>query len=414
VAFDGGDFVAVRNREFREVLDGADRVRVTNGRAVLELADDVRVELRSGSSVALGGQGVDLRLESGDLLVEAREASFVVDGGLAKMTVDGVAKLRRAVSLVAGVYEGKVLMRSEGDAQVVNRYRQAAAAGTGVLPRQVDPLNLDPDDEWDQRILPKVIDLDTKLVRFGRQFETDLPSTLAVGPELFRQVVPDLSDAPITFTDLSGRAPGENLIGFVLVAQDSGPYAERKQRIFDFREQGASWGLVAADRDLGEVPILNSMEFALGYLAGGAGGQVAETPRGGSTPVGTGGTGGGRTGGTRPGSTPGTPTGPSSPATPPTPQPGPGTTNPGTGQPEPGTNPNPGGPTTPPPPPNDPKVIDVPPLGIPTVDNLLEPIVDPVENLLDGVLDGLLGLGTATSPAPSSEGGKLLRGLLGG
>ena len=418
VALDGGEFVPVEDKDFREVLGGGDRVRVTNGHAVLELADDVRVELRSGSSVALGGPGADLRLESGDLLVEARDARFNVDGGLAMMTVDGVAKLRRAVSLVSGVYEGKVLMRSGADALTVDRYRQAAAAGTGILPQQVDPLRLDPEDEWDQRILPKVLDLNTKLVRFGRDFETALPAGLAVGPELFRQVVPDLADEPITPTELAGRAPGENLIGFVLVAHDMGSFQERYDNVFGFRSEGASWGLIAADRDLSEVPVLNGMEFALGFVSGG-GGVVAETPRGRAAPlgtVGTGGTGSPRTGGTRP-SPGGTPSGSPSPATSPSPQPGSGTTNPGPT--DPGTSPNPGG--TPPggsppggtPPPN-PKVIDLPPLGIPAVDNLLEPVVDPVENLLDGVLDGLLGLGAASSPTPTSSGGKLLRGLLGG
>jgi hypothetical protein len=410
VALDGGEFVTVENKDFREVLDGDDRVRVTNGSAVLELADDVRVELRAGSSVALGGPGADLRLESGDLLVEARDARFNVDGGLAMMTVDGVAKLRRAVSLVSGVYEGKVLMRSGADALTVGRYRQAAAAGTGILPQQVDPLRLDPEDKWDQRILPKVIDLDTKLVRFGRDFETTLPAGLAVGPELFRQVVPDLSDEPITPTELAGRAPGENLIGFVLVSHDMGSFQERYNNIFGFRSQGASWGLIAADRDLSEVPVLNGMEFALGFVSG-SGGVVAETPRGEAAPVGTGGTNNPRTGGARPGPA-GTPTGPPNPSTTPSTQPSPGTTNPGPT--DPGTTPSPGG--TPPgqTPPPDPKVIDVPPLGIPAVDNLLQPVIDPVENLLDGVLDGLLGLGAASSPTPTSSGGKLLQGLLGG
>ena len=417
VALDGGEFVTVENDDFREVLDGDDRVRVTNGSAVLEMADDVRVELRSGSSVALGGPGADLRLESGDLLVEARDARFNVDGGLAMMTVDGVAKLRRAVSLVSGVYEGKVLMRSGADALTVDRYRQAAAAGTGILPQQVDPLRLDSEDEWDQRILPKVIDLDTKLVRFGRDFETTLPAGLAVGPELFRQVVPDLSDEPITPTELAGRAPGENLIGFVLVSHDMGSFQERYNNIFGFRSEGASWGLIAADRDLSEVPVLNGMEFALGFVTGGGGGVVAETPRGERGPVGTGGTGGTggtngpRAGGSRPGPAD-TPTGQPNPSTTPSTQPGGGTTNPGPTNP--GTTPNPGGPPPGSTPPPDPKVIDVPPLGIPAVDNLLQPVIDPVENLLDGVLDGLLGLGTASSPTPTSSGGKLLRGLLGG
>jgi hypothetical protein len=222
--------------------------------------------------------------------------------------------------------------------------------------------------------------------------------------------VPDLSDEPITPTELAGRAPGENLIGFVLVSHDMGSFQERYNNIFGFRSQGASWGLIAADRDLSEVPVLNGMEFALGFVSG-SGGVVAETPRGEAAPLGTGGTNNPRTGGARPGPA-GTPTGPPNPSTTPSTQPGPGTTNPGPT--DPGTTPSPGG--TPPgqTPPPDPKVIDVPPLGIPAVDNLLQPVIDPVENLLDGVLDGLLGLGAASSPTPTSSGGKLLQGLLGG
>jgi hypothetical protein len=376
VSIERAPFVRVSDSR---ILGRTDRVRVIEGRAVLELPEDSTVELRRDSAVTVaGGRERDLILEAGDLLVEARRDTVKVDGGKALVSVAGAAKLRRSASLVAGVYEGNVILQKHGESLGVPRYRQAAAIGTGVLPDGAEPLSLSAADEWDRRLLPAVLTLDQQLQTFGRGFEAQLPPGGGVGPDLFRSVLPDLGDVPITPDMLAGRAPGENLIGLTLVALDRGEFSTRMRRIFGFRAQGASWGLVAADRNLNPNPVLVNLKSAVGKVLPVPGAGLALAP-----------------GGAGPGS------GPRPSASVPI---DPATAGPG---PAPGTPPPTSPPATPPPsppakpPPSSPppkKIVDVPPTGT-SLDPVLEPVVDPVEDLLSGLLGVLVGTPTATEPA---------------
>jgi hypothetical protein len=370
-----------------------------------------------------------LVLEAGDLLVEAPRDTVEVDGGTALISVVGSAKLRRGASLVAGVYDGNVMLMRDSNNFAVPRFRQAAVVGTGLLPDAPEPLALSRNDEWDRRMLPEVLELDTQLGALGQNFESSLPAGAEVTPELYATMVPDAAGA-VTQPLLAGRAPAEKLIGLVLVGLDKGDLKARVDRVFGFRSAGASWGLVAADRNLNPVPVLGRLESALaaarsgvpdGELASGLTKQLRGLLGGIRLPEN--GAGSGEVaapvtpapGGSVPGSNPGGST------------PG-GGSQPGGGQPAPpGATP----PSTPPP-----KRLDLPPTGT-LLDPLLEPLVDPLETLLSGMLDGLLGTQpatdpaipprpgdtttpTTTAPAPTSTGGLLggvtgtLGGLLGG
>ena len=275
--------------------------------------------------------------------------------------------------------------------------------GTGLLPDAPEPLSLSRNDEWDHRMLPEVLELDTQLGALGQSFESSLPAGAEVTSELFAAMVPDAAGA-VGQPLLAGRAPAEKLIGLVLVGQDKGDVKARVERVFGFRSAGASWGLVAADRNLNPVPVLGHLESALaaarsgvpdGDLASGLTKQLRGLLGGIRLP--SGGTGSG-----------------SEIAAPPLPVPGHTTGgNPG-GSTPPGSNPGsagtpPGGePTAPPPPPPPsappPKRLDLPPTGT-LLDPILEPLVNPLETLLSGVLDGLLGTQPASAPAiPPSPG----------
>jgi hypothetical protein len=391
VAVKGNSYVrASRDR----ILGRDDRVRVVEGKAVLELPSASTVELRNGSEITLaGGKEPQLVLDGGDLLVQAPHDTVKIDGGVATVSVAGSAKLRRGGSLVAGVYEGNVDLSKNDEQHIgIPQYRQAAAVGTGLLPAAPDPLDLRASDEWDRRMLGQVLSLSEQLEVFARGFESQLPSGGTRGPELFKSVIPVLADAPITPALLAGRAPGESLVGLTLVALDKGDFDDRVKRIFGFRQAGASWGLVAADRDINPNPLLNNLESAIGRLApvlspGGALSGSLGGLRGGKPGLNE-----GALGLLGPN---GLPAGTVSPATPP------GGGSPGTpGQPGP-SNPNP--PSNPPsgtPPPKK-KTIDLPPTGT-ILDPLLNPLIDPLENLLSGVLDTLLGTSTATASSPTS------------
>jgi hypothetical protein len=262
VAVDGAPFV----RASRERLLGRkDQVRVVDGKAVLELPHASLAELRSGSVVTVAGGPRDatLVLDQGDLLVQAPQDTVTVDGGMAVASVAGSARLRKGVSLLAGVYEGNVNLQKNERSLGVPRYRQAAAVGTGLLPGAPDPLDLRASDEWDRRMLGEVLSLSEQLDIFGRSFEAQLPANGSKGSDLFKSVIPELADAPLTPQLLAGRAPGENLIGLSLVASDRGDFDARVRRVFGFRAAGASWGLVAADRDVNPNPLLVKLESAI-------------------------------------------------------------------------------------------------------------------------------------------------------
>jgi len=388
-------------------LRAGDQVRVIDGRAVLELTES-KVELRAGSVLTIHAkdQPTAISLDDGDLLVEAgRGDTVAVDGGTAVIKVAGSAKLRRGVSLAAGVYTGTARLERNDQGLNVSQYRQAAVVGTGILPPAAEPLSLAQSDEWDRRMLGAVMALDEQLLLITQAFEVDAPS--AVGPETYKEWVPRAAGLPLTPEMLAGRAVGENLVGVTLVALDKGDFMTHFQSIFGFRAEGASWGLVAADRAINPNPVLSDLEVALGKahpglalppgslaigdlriprfgvgggsFPGGTGGAGADgtggtgtggTGGGGGGTGGTGGTGGGGTGGGGTGGNGGGGTG------------GGGTGGGGTGG---GGG---GGGSS--------KLIDVPPTGT-FLDPVLDPLVTPIEDLLSGLLGGLLGQGSPTS-----------------
>jgi hypothetical protein len=391
VSVDGLSFVRA---EGSQILGHDDRVRVLDGTARLELPNSSMAELRAGSAVSIADGGdAALILEAGDLLVEAPHDTVEVDGGTALISVVGAAKLRRGASLVAGVYDGNVILVRDSNRFPVPRYRQAAAVGTGLLPDAPEPLALSRNDEWDRRMLPEVLELDTQLGALGQNFENTVPAGTEVTPEVFAAMVPEVAGS-VTKPLLAGRAPAENLIGLVLVALDKGDFKTRVERVFGFRSAGASWGLVAADRSLNPIPVLGHLESALAAVRSGApDGELASglTKQlrgllGGILPA----------TGLRSGE---------EVAAPATPAPGdatgtnPGGTNPGGSNPGGGSQPG-GQPAPPSTPPSTPpsKRFDLPPTGT-VLDPILEPLVDPLETLLSGVLDGLLGTQPASDPA---------------
>ena len=401
VSVAGAPFVRAQHGR---TLRAQDQVRVIDGRAVLDLPKS-KVELRAGSVLTVNGDvPVALSLNDGDLLVESgRGETVAVDGGTALVKVAGSAKVRRGVSLAAGVYTGTVRFERNDQGLNVSQYRQAAVVGTGILPPAAEPLSLSPGDEWDRRMLGPVMALDEQLNLITKAFEADAPAS--VGPETYKEWVPRAAALPLTSEMLAGRAVGENLIGVTLVALDKGDFTSRFQAIFGFRAEGASWGLVAADRAINPNPVLGDLEAALGKAHPGlalpgdlaapnfripglsVGGRIpgsggAPGTGAGADGTGTGGTGTGGTGGTGGGNGTG----------------GTGGSGGGSGGSGGGSGGGGGGGG------GNSKLINVPPTGT-FLDPVLDPLVTPVEDLLSGLLGGLLGQGTPSTGSTGSTSG---------
>jgi hypothetical protein len=261
VSVSGAPFVRASHGR---TLGARDQVRVIDGSAILQLPHNSKIELRSGSAVTINGAAEpEIGLNDGDLLVDTgRGDTLSVDGGTSLIAVAGSAKLRRGVSLAAGVYDGTARFQHNDQGLTIPQYRQAAVVGTGIMPQAPEPLSLSASDEWDRRELGPVMALDEQLTLFAHSFEADAPASPA--PEFYKDISPAVAQLPITPDLLGGRAPGENLIGFTLVGLDKGDFLARFQQVFGFRSQGASWGLVAADRNINATPVLNDLEEALG------------------------------------------------------------------------------------------------------------------------------------------------------
>lgn len=264
VSLSGAEFTGVTEDV---VLVESDRVRVLAGHAVLELPEGSVAELRSRSQVGVGGDdGAVLTLERGDLLMQVSDGTAAVDGEIAEVTVGaGAARLERSASLVAGVYEGSAIVAGQGRSLSIPPLRQAAVVGAGRLPDEggVRPLQLDEGDEWDRRFLGTVLELDRRLVAFGRGFEAILPPDEAITPSLYRTLLPPLTGAPLTSDLLAERSAGENLIGLSLVALDDAPFDDSYEHVFELRDSGARWGLIAADLGYDPPEVVDAVELAI-------------------------------------------------------------------------------------------------------------------------------------------------------
>jgi hypothetical protein len=345
-------------------LHTGDRVRVVEGEPQLQLVKDAHADLRAGSAVRMGtADGPQLTLENGDLLATGPLTVGTIE---ATTQVLGVAKLVERSGLLAGVYKGTARVQTpDAPTATVHQYRQLAALGLGSALGTFDPLHVDDSDRWDRRYLGEVIDLDGRLDSFARGFDAQLPAGSGTTPGFYRTLVPGLENEDLPANVLEGRSAGENLIGFTMVALDSGPLKTRVDRIFGFRDQGARWGLVAADRGLQPSVVLNHYQEALGRAPTSSSAALPNLTKPTTKPGGGKGTGPRVTTTTRPGGG------------------GPGTTTSTT--------------------------------RLPRIDTPIDPIdnnVDSIERILEGLLSRLPGIGGQNSSGSSSgRGGGLLPSL---
>lgn len=353
------------------VLGTGDRVRVRAGRAVMVLPGEGRLELRRGSLVRVARAP---ELVAGDLLVlPARREVTVAAASARTVAGDGSAvRMRRGLAVEVGLYRGGATLSSAGRSLAVPALRQATVSAPGLVPDRAGPLMLQRSDEWDRRFLLDAIVLGDELEQFSRGLTSQLPATSARGRELLTTLLPALArerSLDAVLDAVAALPPGEQVVGAAItLAGRKHAFADRWRAVFGFREEGASWGLVAFDQGVRQRPVA-TVEEALGRLVRRPDLVAAPAPpvppRAGNGPA------------NGPGSGPASPPGTSPPVTPTTAPPPPTTT------------------TTQPPP------VTVPPLLPPPEGDggLLGDVVDPLVEAVGGLIGGLLG-----QPSPPGGG----------
>jgi hypothetical protein len=363
------------------LLEG-DVVEAVKGTMTIDVAGGAQLEGRAGSGDAEGTKvlipspGQPAELMVGELLVSAAHGVDIeADGNRLRLEpgTDGpsAARLSRSLAVGAGVYRGTVTVDSAGQRRTVRALREIEVAVLGRPPADPKPLTVSSDDPWDRRYLGAAIDLGLRLEDLSASYTRTLRRTDARTVGFYRSLLPALA-AETTFTQamLDGtpdREQGEILVGSAIAGLGrKAAFDERWKQVFDFRDQGAAWGLIALDQGVSQDPLLAALDSAVN----GTGFEFAQPAgsRAGRTTPTTG----------APGTT--TTVGRS----------GPGTTSP---------------PTTDGPPPTSSPTPTVPPITPPTVPPITPPTVpptgsQPVDGLVDTVnqvVGGLLG-----QPPPSS------------
>jgi hypothetical protein len=249
-------------------LSVGDRVRVRRGGAVLELAGGGRLELREESAVEVGARPV---LLAGDLLVEASDRTIVVDAdGTFVRLAGGSARLSRSLAFTVAAYTAALDLEGEGRSLEVPALRQAVVPAAGFLPNRPSPLRYDEADEWDRRFLGEAIDLGRELEAKSLGFTSQLREGEGATVEFFRSVLPLLTAEPAFGPELlqPGRPAGETLVGAVIAMQAEGrTFTRRWEAVFEFREAGAEWGLVALDHGVERDPLVAEVDAAIGRSA---------------------------------------------------------------------------------------------------------------------------------------------------
>jgi len=259
VAAPGKDFVAIPHDV--TIHDGT-RVRVQLGTAVVRVPRG-ELDLREGSEVRVAPAP---ELVANDLLVVPDHVMTVVSAG-SQAVAHGPTRITRQFAVTVASYGGGVDLRSASASLHLPALRQVAIPSLGQLPATPLPLQYRVNDPWDRRFLSDAIDLGLELDARS-QGATALFKDQGKTAGFYRLLFPQLDQQPEFTQDLLDplRPSGEHIVGIGLaLAGRQGDFAARWRQIFDFRGEGAAWGLVAADQNVVSVSgLVTSIDDALG------------------------------------------------------------------------------------------------------------------------------------------------------
>jgi hypothetical protein len=243
-----------------------DRVKVLSGTAVLERGDGSTLELRRDSEIRFDAHPA---LLAGSALAVAGKEPLVVEAAGSSLSVDrGAARLTRTLAVSAASYTGAISIESVGQTLEVPALREATVATAGVLPAHVNPISYDSRNVWDRRYLGVAIELSDQLQARSDGLTSELAPGEGRSAGFYSTVLPALARErefkPALL--LSSRPAGETLVGATLAELGrEGSFTNRWQKTFAFRDEGATWGLVALDQGITDVTkVTGNLDAAIG------------------------------------------------------------------------------------------------------------------------------------------------------
>jgi hypothetical protein len=143
--------------------------------------------------------------------------------------------------------------------------RQLSVSAAGRPGAQPDPLHYEPSDPWDLRYLAAAIDASRQLDTLARSFTAQgVARTTAADYERLLPPLRGESSFDASYIE-PDRAAGDTLVGAaVAVLGGRGSFSERWHQVFDFKGQGAEWGLVVLDQGVTEDAVIDLVTKALG------------------------------------------------------------------------------------------------------------------------------------------------------
>ena len=236
-----------------------DVVTLDEGTATLELAGGQTYELRAEPTPTTLEVGAPPTLEAGDVLVTGGFPAQVRHDA-ATVSALGAMKVDAAVPEVVS-YIGRARIDGAGSLDEVLGLRQVVLTSSAVP----EALEYDGADPWDRRFLADAVAFGTRLEALARGYTADLGARTPT-VNFYEAVLPALADEREFGADLlDERAAGETIVGAAIVVQGrEGTFRDRWDAVFEFRDQGAAWGLVALDQGVSSAPLLDTVELAVG------------------------------------------------------------------------------------------------------------------------------------------------------
>lgn len=247
----------------------------------------------SGRTVLLGSataltvvDGRREQLRSGLVFIDARRSPGVaVDAGAATVTATrgALARIERGTLLRAVAYRSTLHLRPTGrrsDVRVTSLHQ--VQVPDGGLPGAETPIALTPRDVWERSYVLDLVTADADLSALADGLDRNPASSAAVLRALGARGASYVAAAPAA----AGEKPSETALAFVIASAAKRPAAFVAVR--QDREQGGSWGVVAAivQADVGAVSA--ALDTVLNPTEGPA---ILAAPAPGSGPRATTGTG---------------------------------------------------------------------------------------------------------------------------